>query len=144
MLDAQRYKANTCRAEVHFTRVVLWGHLGLGLVVLLLLLLHEIFGWAVGFAGWYLVTVLLVAGMLSAARNCRVFLGATFLFFTFFGVYFLGQVLPHLKPETPPLMPHVILPFWLGLVNILYAAGGVCMLISQRVKKACTVYFSLW
>lgn len=144
MLDAQRYKASSYRVEVHFTRVVLWVHLGLGVLVFLLMLLHEVFGWAVVVAGWYLVTMLLMAGMLTAVRVCRPMLGAAFLVFTVSGIYFLGQVLPYLNPEQAPIIPHALLPFWLGVVNIVYAAGGVCLLTSQKVKRACTVYFSLW
>jgi hypothetical protein len=144
MLDAQRYKANTYRVEVRFTRFVLWMHLGLGIIVFFLMLLHEVFAWAVGVATWYLVTMLLMLGMLSAVRICRVIMGVAFLLFTISGIYFLGQVLPQMKPEQAPIIPHILLPFWLGVTNIVYAFGGVCMLTSPKVKKACTVYFSLW
>ncbi len=144
MLDAQRFKATNFREDVRFTRILLWSHIGLGITVMLLMLLHEIFGWAAGVAGWYLVTMVLTRGMRSASGPYRQMMGAAFLIFALFGIYFLGQVLPHLKPENAPLVSHAALPFWLGLTNIVYAAGGVLILTSLRVKKACSVYFSMW
>jgi hypothetical protein len=70
-------------------------------------------------------------------------MGAAFLIFALCGIYFLGQVLPHLKNESAPLVSRAALPFWLGLTNIVYAAGGVVILTSVKVKKACSVYFSM-
>jgi hypothetical protein len=144
MLDAQRYKGATYRVDVHFTRGVLWAHLGLGILVIVLMLLHELFAWAGVMTGWYLVTMLLVAGMVSAVAVCRLALGTVFLSFTVTGIYFLGQVVPHLNPDASPLLPHAVLPFWLGLANIIYAAGSVLMLTNDKVRKACSIGFSLW
>lgn len=143
MLDAQRFKATNFREDVRFTRILLWSHIGLGITVMLLMLLHEIFGWAAGVAGWYVVTMVLMRGMSSASGPCRQMMGAAFLIFALCGIYFLGQVLPHLKNESAPLVSRAALPFWLGLTNIVYAAGGVVILTSVKVKKACSVYFSM-
>ena len=144
MLDAQRFKATNFREDVRFTRILLWSHIGLGITAILMMLLHEIFGWAAGVAGWYLVTMVLSRGMRSASGPWRQMMGAAFLIFALSGIYFLGQVLPHLKPANAPLVSHAALPFWLGLTNIVYASGGVLILTSLRVKKACSVYFSMW
>lgn len=144
MLDAQRYRAGTYRAEVHFTRLILWSHLALGALVILMMLFHEIFSWALLTAAWYLITSLILVGLLSTMRFCRVGLALAFLSFSLGGVYFLGNVLPDLHPETSPLIPHALLPFWLGLVNVTYAAGAACMAFNDKVRKACTISFSLW
>lgn len=144
MLDVQRYKGATYRKEVHFTRMVIWVHLGLGAIVALLLLLHQLLNCAMVVGGWYFLTLLLVIGMSHALEISRLILGLTFLLFTVGGIYFLGQVLPHLKPETPPLISYVILPFWLGLTNIIYAAAGLCLLFHQNPRRACSIGFSIW
>ncbi|MES2597336.1 MAG: hypothetical protein V4662_18450 [Verrucomicrobiota bacterium] len=143
MLDAQRYKGNTLRLEVHFTRVILWTHLGFGVLVVLLMLLHEIFGWAAGAGIWYVATVFLVGGLLSGHSACRWILGVSFLAFSVAGVIFLAQVLPGMQPEHTPLLPHGLLRFWLGLANLTYAAGGVLMLRSERIRKAAGLGFKL-
>lgn len=144
MLDAQRYKGSTLRLEVHFTRAVLWVHLSLGILVVLLMLLHEVFGWAAGAAGWYLVSVLVVGGFISGYASCRWLLGAAFLAFALAGAIFLGQVLPEMKPDQPPLLSHSFLRVWLGAVNLIYAAGGFLVLRSERIRKAAGIGFKLW
>lgn len=144
MLDLQRYKGNTLRREVHFTRIVLWAHLGLGILVVLLMLLHELFGWAAAAAGWYLVSVMLIGWLLSGAAFCRWLLGGSFLAFSLAGVFFLGQVLPGLSQEHPPLLPYAVLRIWLGAANLAYAAGGFLMLCSQHIRKAAGIGFKLW
>ncbi len=144
MLDAQRYKGSTLRLEVHFTRVILWTHLALGILVVLLLLLHEVFGWAACAAGWYLASVMMVGGLILGYSACRWALGASFLIFALTGAIFLAQVLPGLNPDTPPLLPHALLRIWLGLANLAYAAGGILMLRSVRIRKAAGIGFKLW
>ncbi len=144
MLDAQRYRKDSYRAEVHFTRLILWAHLALGALVVVMLLFHEIFAWAVAAATWYLLSALILVGLLSSLRFCRVGLALAFLVFSLGGVFFLGNVLPGLKPESPPLIPHALLPFWLGLANVIYAAGAACMAFHDKVRRACTINFSLW
>lgn len=144
MLDAQRYRSGTYRAEVHFTRMLLWAHLALGLLVIVMMLFHEIFSWAMAAAIWYLLSSLILVGLLSAMRFCRIGLALAFLTFAVGGVYFLGNVLPQLNPESPPLIPHALLPFWLGLMNVTYAAGAACMAFHDKVRKASTISFSLW
>jgi signal transduction histidine kinase len=144
MLDLQRYKGNTLRQEVRFTRIVLWAHLGLGILVVLLLLLHELFGWAAAATGWYLISVMLIGGLLSGAAFCRWGLGLSFLAFALAGVFFLGQVLPGLSREHSPLLPYAVLRIWLGGANLVYVAGGLLMLGSQHIRKAAGIGFKLW
>lgn len=144
MLDLQRYKEGNRRSEVHFTRAALWGHLGLGGLAVVLLLFHELFRWA-AFAGlWYLFSVLLITGILSGMAACRFILALAFLSFSIGGILFLGHVLPELKPEQPPLIPHGLLPIWLGVANATYAVGGILFLTNVRVRKACDIGFKLW
>jgi hypothetical protein len=143
MLDAQRYRSNSLRVEVHFTRAFLWVHLGLGLVIVLLMLLHEIFYWAAGVALWYLLSVLAVIGMFSAVSVCRCLLGLIFLFFGISGIFFLSQVLPTMKMEEPALS-HELLPFWLGLMNIIYLSSGIFVFCSKHIRRATDVGFKLW
>jgi hypothetical protein len=144
MLDLQRYKEGSLRSEVHFTRVALWAHLVVGGVAVVLLLFHEVFRWAAGAGLWYLMTVLLITGILSGMAVCRCLLALFFFIFTIGGILFLGHVLPELKPEQPPLISHSLLPLWLGLVNVTYAAGGIFFLLNVRIRKACDIGFKLW
>ena len=144
MLDVQRYRSNNLRVEVHFTRAFLWAHLGVGVLAVLLLLLHEVFHWAAGAALWYLVSVLIVAGMFSGVSVCRCLLGLVFLIFGLAGIFFLSQVLPSMKLENPPMLPHELMPFWLGIMNVSYIAGGIFVFCSQRIRKATDIGFKLW
>jgi hypothetical protein len=144
MLDAQRYRGNSYRTEVYLTRWVAWTHVGLSLLVIVLLLLHELFiQAAVGF-GWFLATMLLIAGMCQARDFCRILLGLAFLGFTVGGIYFLGQVLPKLPLESPPLLPRSTVPFWLGLINLIYAGAGLGMFLHPAFRKACSIGFKPW
>ncbi len=144
MLDLQRYKEGNRRSEVHFTRAALWAHLGLGALAVVLLLFHEIFRWAAAAGLWYLLSVLLITGVLSGMSGCRSLLAIAFLAFAVGGILFLGHVLPELKPEQPPLIPHALLPVWLGFVNVSYAVGGILFLTNVRIRKACDIGFKLW
>ena len=144
MLDAQRYRSNNLRVEVHFTRAFLWAHLGLGALIVLMLLLHEVFHWAAGAALWYLFSVLIVVGMFLGVSVCRCLLGLIFLIFSVAGIYFLSQVLPSLKVEEPPMLAHELMPLWLGIMNITYITGGIFVFCSRRIRRATDVGFKLW
>ena len=124
--------------------MALWVHLGLGSLAVVLLLFHEIFRWAAAAGLWYLLSVLLITGVLSGTTGCRSLLAFAFLIFAVGGILFLGQVLPDLKPEQPPLVPYSLLPIWLGFVNVSYIAGGILFLTNVRVRKACDIGFKLW
>lgn len=75
---------------------------------------------------------------------CRFLLALAFLLFSIGGILFLGHVLPELKPEQPPLIPHGLLPIWLGVANATYAVGGILFFTNVRVRKACDIGFKLW
>lgn len=144
MLDLQRYKSGTFRAEVHFTRTFIGVHLALGALVVLLLLLHELMSWAALAAGWYVGSIVILSAILTGYSVCRGFLSLAFIAFGITGIFFLGQVLPSLKPDHPPLLPHGLLPFWLGILNIAYLLGGIFVWRSERIAKACSTRFKLW
>jgi len=144
MLEIQRHRRTRSREEVHFTRRLLHAHLGIGPVVVALLLFHELFLWSLGVTGWYLLTLLFLSGMLSARNWCRSALALMFISFTVIGVYFLAQVAPHLRPENPPLLAHTLLPYWLGMLDILYSIAALCVLVNPQVRKASTLGFTLW
>lgn len=144
MLDLQRYKEGSLRSEVHFTRAALWTHLAFGVLSVILMLFHEIFVWAAAAGLWYLICILLITGVLSGIAACRWLLAIAFFAFAIGGILFIGHVLPTLKPEHPPLIAHDLIPFWLGLLNVTYVAGGIFFLTNVRVRKACNIGFKLW
>ena len=144
MLDLQRYKSGTFRAEVHFTRIFIAVHIALGALAVLLLLLHEIMNWAALAAGWYVASILILSAMFTGYSIGRWLLSVAFIAFGLTGIFFLGQVLPTMKQDHPPLVPLGLLPFWLGIFNIAYLVGGVFILRSQRIAKACSTRFKLW
>lgn len=144
MLDAQRYKHAILREEIHFTRKLLIGHITVGLCVIALLAGHGVMLWALAAAIWYLISLLPLAGMMSATEVCRYLLGLLFLLFSATGVFFLAQIVPELNLDDPPLLPAGFLPFWLGTLNLLYAIAGVCLMVNRKVRKAATIGFTLW
>lgn len=144
MLDAQRYKPGTLRSEVYFTRYFVCGQAILGALPILLFALHTMFACALGLLVWYLITLGCIYGMTQGRDVCRLALSVAFALFPIFGVYFLGQILPEWKAETPPLLPLLVLPFWLGLWNLSYAAAAVFVWNSTYLRKACSIGFKLY
>jgi hypothetical protein len=144
MLDAQRYKPGNLRSEVHFTRLYICSHLLLGALPILLFLLHSLFASTIAVLVWYALTLGLVYGMAQGRDACRMGLSVVFAILPIFGVIFLGQILPEWKPETPPLLPLIVLPFWLGLWNLMYATATVFTWNSTYLKKACSVGFKVY
>ncbi len=144
MLDVQRNRAAILRDEVHFTRRILLAHLLIGISVVALIFGHGLLLWAVAAALWYILTILPLVGMMSANGACRHILGLMFLCFSLCGVFFLTQVAPTLSTEQDPWLTRDILPFWLGMLNLLYAVAGVCLILHQKVRRAVAIGFSLW
>ncbi|MCX6857543.1 MAG: hypothetical protein NTV80_21880 [Verrucomicrobia bacterium] len=144
MLDAQRYKPGTLRSEVYFARYFAYGHVILGALPPLFFLLHACYACSAGVLIWYLLTLGLIYGMALGRDACRKGLSVVFAILPIFGVYFLAQVLPEWKVETPPLLPLTALPFWLGLWNLTYAAAAVFVWQSTYLKKACSIGFKLY
>ena len=144
MLDAQRYKPGTLRSEVYFTRFFVYGHVIFGALPTLLFLLHACYSCAIAALLWHLTTLGLVYGMALGRDTFRKGLSVVFAFLPIFGVYFLGQVLPELKMETPPLLPLTAMSFWLGLWNLTYAVAAVFVWHSTYLKKAVSIGFKLY
>jgi hypothetical protein len=144
MLDAQRYKPGNLRSEVYFTRFCIYGHVLLGAFPILLFLLHSFFTFSLAALVWYALTLGLIYGMTQGRDACRMGLSGVFAVLPFFGFIFLSQILPEWKPETPPLLPLIVLPFWLGLWNLMYAIAAVFTWNSSYLKKACSNGFKLY
>lgn len=144
MLDSQRQRASILRDEVHFTRRLLISHLLVGFVAVALLASHGLFRWALAAGIWYLVSIFPLIGMLSAYKSCRHTLGLLFLLFSFAGVFVLTQVRPTLTSFEDYLLPPALLPLWLGVTNILYFLGGLCLILNRKIRRSVTIGFTLW
>lgn len=144
MLDVQRYRGAKYREEIEFTRKVMWAHLIFGAVVIAMFLFHEIFRWFAGAMVWYALTLVCMYGFMSEWKWCRWLLAAAFAGGTGAGIYFLNHVFPELNPPRGPLIPHSVIPLWIGLVNLVYFVGALLILFSQRIRKAGEAGFMLW
>lgn len=144
MLDVQRQHGNPFLQEVIFTRKILWSHLIAGALIISLLLFHELFGWFGAALGWYLASLGAMAGFLNEHRWCRLALGGLFALITATGVHFTNHVFPTLEAPKAPLVPHSLLPVWVGVANLYYGSGCLLLLFSRRVRRAGLAGFTLW
>ena len=144
MLDVQRNRGLKHREEVNFARKVMWGHMIFGAVVVLLFLFHEFYKWSAGAMAWYAVSLALVYGFISQQAYCRWLLALLFFVGTLSGLYFINCVFPVSTPPRVPLVPHVLIPLWLGLSNLTYVIGGLMMLFNKRIRRAGQTGFLLW
>jgi len=144
MLDVQRNRGLKHREEIDFARKVMWGHMIFGAVVVLLFLFHEFFQWSAGAMAWYAVSLALVYGFISQRACCRWLLALVFFGGTLAGVYFINRVFPVSTPPRVPLVPHALIPLWLGLANLTYGIGGMLMLFNARIRRAGQTGFLLW
>ena len=144
MLDVQRNRGLKHREEINFARKFMWGHMILGSVVILLFLFHEFFKWCAGTMVWYAVSLALVYGFMSQRAYCRWLLALVFFVGSLAGLYFINHVFPISTPPRVPLVPHAIIPLWLGLVNLTYGIGGMLMLFNERIRRAGQAGFLLW
>lgn len=144
MLDVQRYRGKPCLQEIIFTRKVMWAHMITGAVVITLLLFHELFGWFGGALGWYLFTLGAMVGFMNESRWCQWLLAALFATIAGTGIYFTNNVFPGLEPPKAPLVPHTLLPIWVGMTNLTYGVGCLLMLFSSKIRRAGLVGFTLW
>ncbi len=119
-------------------------HLGCGLLAAVLMVFHERFFVSLVIALWYLVSLLLLAGMKAHAQWCRVVQGLWFMMASAAGFYYLLWVVPGIQPATPPVLSLALLPFWLPLLSLLYTAAGLLVLVSRRVIRATMSGFELW
>jgi hypothetical protein len=144
MLDVQRNRGAIHQREVIFTRKIMWSHMIVGAALIAMLLLHELFWWFGGAVIWYSVSLYSMLGLMNEQRWCQWALAALFILITASGLYFTTYIFPTLVPIKAPLLPHSLIPIWVGLVNLLYAIGATIMLFSGKVRKASMVGFTLW
>lgn len=144
MLDVQRHRGNPCLQEIVFARKVMWVHLITGAAVIALLLFHELFGWFGAALGWYLVTLGAMVGFMNEFRWCQWLLAALFASIALTGIHFTSSIFPGLQPPKAPLVPHSLLPIWVGMTNLTYGVGCLLMLFSGKIRRAGLVGFTLW
>jgi len=144
MLDVQRQRGARYREEIDFTRKLMWTHMIFGAVVILLFLFHELFRWFAGALVWYAVTLALMHGFMGRRTYCRWLLALVFLAGTAAGLFFINRVFPTSIPPRAPVVPHAVIPLWLGLANLSYGVGALLVLFSARIRRAGEVGFLLW
>lgn len=125
MLDVQRNRGAKFREEIDFTRKIMWSHMILGAMVIAMFLFHEIFWWFAGSLVWYSVTLSVMYGFMNEQKYCRWLLAFAFLLGSAAGVYFVNHVFPGSAPPRGPLVPHAVIPLWVGMVNLAYAVGSL-------------------
>jgi len=145
MLELQRQKyASRVNPGIAFARSVVCAHLGFGLLAPVLMLFHERFLMSVILALWYLLSLGFVVGMKNHFQWCRVLLGLWFSLATTAALFYLLWIMPSIEPASPPVLSLKIMPFWLSLWSLLYAAGALLVLMSRRIERATMRGFDLW
>lgn len=145
MLDLQRQKfASRSNPGTVFTRALILSHIALGPLAAIAMLFHERFAMAVVAALWFLITVGLIAGMKNHLQWCRIFLALVFGAAALDSLGYLMWVAPSLHPEEAPALSLKIMPFWLSIWAMMYAAGSVLLLVSKRIERATMRGFELW
>lgn len=144
MLDVQRNRGAKCREEIDFTRKLMWTHLIFGAVVITLFLFHEVFRWFAGSLVWYGASLVVMYGFMCQRNYCRWLLALIFLAGAGAGLYFLSRVLPTTTEPRAALVPHAVIPLWVGLANLTYSVGAMVMVVNERVRRAGETGFMLW
>lgn len=144
MLDVQRYRSDAYREEVLFSRRIILGVLITGAAVITLLLFHELFWWFGGVLAWYGAVVMAMLGYMSSLNWCRWCLALLFAVATLTGLYFTTTVFPVIEPPKAPIVPHTLIPIWVGLANLIFGVMAILMLFSSKIRKAGDVGFTLW
>lgn len=144
MLDVQRNRGAKHREEIDFTRKFMWAHLIFGAVIITLFLFHEVFRWFAGSLLWYAVSLVVMYGFMNGRQSCRWLLALVFLAGSVAGLYFLNRVLPATTEPRAALVPHAVIPLWVGFANLTYAVGALFVLFSPRIRRAGETGFMLW
>lgn len=144
MLDVQRHRPNSPNEHRTFARNIIIGHLAFGLLIPILLLFHKLYMASFVVILWYLISIALVAGMMSSYEGCRPALAVLFWAIAIGGALYLREPLPALKDGISPILPRTFFPLWCVAANILYFSAGILLLKSVRVKRATAIGFALW
>ncbi len=144
MLDAQRRRPHSPVEHRLLTQKLVRCHLVLGALIPTLLLFHFMHFGALVTLIWYLISIALVAGMMSCFEACRPLLGVLFLVLAAIGAVYVTQPPPPLPEGTTPFLPRTLFPLWGALVCMVYFVGGIILFSSHRVKKATSIGFALW
>ena len=144
MLDLQRDKYRPMTEKRTFARNFVLVHLVVGAVIPALLLFHELFAISAGVLLWYLLSVVLVAGMMRCLEWCRPVLALMFLLLGVSAAVFITRINPTLTLDHEPMLSRGSLPLWGAVVTVGYLMGGIVALTSNRLKRATTLGFSLW
>ena len=144
MLDVQRHRPNSPSEHRAFAKNVILGHLAFGLLIPILLLFHKLYLASFVVMLWYLISIALVAGMMSSYESCRPALAFLFWAIAIGGALYLREPLPELKTGIDPILPRTLFPLWCVAANILYFFAGIVLLKSVRLKRATAIGFALW
>ena len=149
MLDLQRQRSGyQFKESVFFARGFLITHLVIGAAVAAALMFHELFAFALTVAGWYLISLLLMAGMAMRRQACRICLALWFVLgaggVIAYLVWFLPVTDAAAGDENTVRLSLRIMPLWLSSVALGYAVGGVMLFVSRRMERATMRGFALW
>ncbi|MEZ5384333.1 MAG: hypothetical protein R3F13_02330 [Prosthecobacter sp.] len=115
-----------------------------GAAVIAMFLFHEIFWWFLFSGVWYALSLGVMYGMMGGQKHFRLLLALVFLCGAAAGVFFVNRVFPLIEPPRGPLLPHRLLPIWIGLANFIYVVVALTLIFNPRVKKASATGFTLW
>lgn len=144
MLDVQRNRGAKHREEIDFTRKLMWAHMIFGAVMITLFLFQEFFRWFAGSLVWYGITLIVMYGFMGQRPRWRWLLALVFLAGTAAGLYFVNRVFPGSTPPRGALIPHAVIPLWVGLANLMYGIGALFLLLSTKIRRAGETGFTLW
>ena len=144
MLEVQRQRGVIHREEIDFARKFMWAHMIFGAVVIAMFLFHEIFSWFAGAIFWYTLSLVVMYGFMNEHKCCRWLLALVFLGGAGAGLIFINHVFPGIKPPRGQLIPHQIVPLWVGFANLSYVIGALFLLFNSRLRRAGQVGFTLW
>jgi hypothetical protein len=128
MLDVQRYRGAIHLEEIQFTRKWMWLHMILGAVMIAMFLFHEIFRWFAGAVVWYAISLMVMYGFMNGKS----------LFKWLLALVYLGGA------GAGALIPHAVIPIWVGVGSLTYVVSALFLLCSSRVGKAAKTGFTLW